>query len=219
MKKYRTLQRMLLGLFVWVLFAASLPAKDSPQCRPSLGQAHVQFTFAKGSAPKMPIKVTVTGISGFSEAPPVGAEVLVLPYPMGQPVTLKVVRSSPGRQLDAGVFGDPQIELEDATNTFLAFIPVPAGRNPDYPYDVALLWPAPLGGASLVKPSKDLPPGVDASTVLVSLNWHHSATVDGLISRFCCDNRHKASGCDYECTDIWQKVGKTWRRCHSSQPK
>ncbi len=194
----------IVSIAILMLTAGAYAAPKEVNCQQTLETGQVGFTYRDATSTGQPTHVRVD-VDEFKKAPPIGAEVLVLPYPKGEPVKLKVEKTS-------------HLKLEDATHTSLRRLTVSPNRNPDYPSNVLILWPIPAVAPRLVETPKALPPHVHADTVAAAVSWTGANSPDGLYVSYCCNDRKRATDCDYTCTETWQKVDNRWQLCNSSQP-
>jgi hypothetical protein len=149
----------------------------------------------------------------FDRKPAQGTTALVVPYPLGEAVRLKVLGAE--RQED----GSWLVRLEDAKATPLGKLQPGSDRRPEAPSDAAVLLPAPEGQVRLLSTtSGGLPPAVSPETVKAALDLDGDARPDVLLVEFCCGRRKTRHDCEYFCGETWQRVGKRWVRCRSWQP-
>ena len=149
----------------------------------------------------------------FDRKPAQGTTALVVPYPRGEAVRLKVLGAE--RQEDSSWL----VRLEDAKATPLAKLQPSGDRRPEAPSDAAVLWPAPEGQVRLLPvTAHGLPPEVSPETVKTALDLDGDAHPDVLLVEFCCGQRKTRRDCEYFCGETWQRVGKRWVRCRSWQP-
>lgn len=147
--------------------------------------------------------------------PSPGSEALVVPYPAGEPVRLKVLNAE--RQEDGASW---LVRLEDARSTSLRELRKSSGdRRPEAPSNAVVLWPAPKGPVRVVSPEpSDLPAEVKPAIVKAALDLDGDGHGDLLLVEFCCGQRATREACEYFCGETWQKIGKRWVRCSSWQP-
>lgn len=150
----------------------------------------------------------------FDRKPEQGTPALVVPYPRGEAVRLKVLGAE--RQEEGSSW---LIRLEEAKATPLRKLQPESGRRPEAPSNAVVLWPAPKGQVRLLSAvSGGLPPEVSPETVKAALDLDGDAHPDILLVEHCCGQRTTRRDCEYFCGETWQRVGKRWVRCGSWQP-
>lgn len=158
-------------------------------------------------------RVEVAGVF-FPRRPVPGSEALVMPYPLGDAVRLRIEGAS--HEHGAGPWG---VRLAAATQTSLRSLSPQGDRSREAPSAAVVLWPAPEHAPQRVLPSPaELPPAVGARTVKVALDLDGDSAADALVVEFCCDDRSAREACEYRCGETWQRVGESWRRCSSWEP-
>ncbi|MEE8526523.1 MAG: hypothetical protein V3T72_21520, partial [Thermoanaerobaculia bacterium] len=150
-------------------------------------------------------RVEVSGVF-FGREPETGSRALVLPYPGGEAVRLRIAQAAlvPGAPPPALWF----VELEEASHTSLKDLQaVDPGRRPEYPRDAVVIWPVPAGAVALVDAAnQELPPGVRAPVVRTAVDLTADGSADLLVVEFCCGDRSRRNECDYHCGETWQRL-------------
>ncbi len=166
-------------------------------------------------------KIQITNIFGFKSKPELNSNVIVLPYPKGEGVKLKIVSAQYQHipeMPEAGSYW--AVNLEDASNTPLKNLK-PYLLH-DYVSYAAIMWPVPPHGVKVIKvvPS-DLPPNVFSETTQVAIDLDNDKKADALVVEFACENRHvnpRKTSTDYTCSETWQKVNDKWLLCDQANP-
>lgn len=169
-------------------------------------------------------EIKVTNVVAFKRKPVVGSKVTVIPLAAGiPPLDLRIVKAE--KREDACDEGLPawwEVELEPIKlKEFFDFEPA-AGRAAQFPFDVAVLYPAvkvarQMNKGQLVKGM--LPKGVAINTVKAALDLTDDGKPDVVIVEYCCgDAKKPADGCDYACGKTFKKFRNTWRLVDTSAP-
>lgn len=161
-------------------------------------------------------KIRVENIFDFKSKPKIGSETTVLPYPQGKPVALKITSAKFKRIENVESYWE--VSLEDASHTSLKDIKPTGHRNPDFPSDVVVLWPA-KDKARIAKIPAALPRNVYRKTVKTAIDLDSNDKADILIVEFNCRHRNESSAkADLTCGETWQKTNNKWILCSSFTP-
>jgi hypothetical protein len=121
------------------------------------------------------------------------------------------IRSSEPSEYPEGAW-DARLELPEATASALL------GERPSLP--ALLLWPASGAAAKAVQPAAgDAPYGVLPESIQIAVDSDGDGRADVLELSYCCKQPSQTEACEYICGGYWQKTGKTWVQCESTQPE
>jgi hypothetical protein len=167
-------------LLTSICFASKVLALG-PQC---------PLTVATADLSKDGSKTQVVNVFGFKKKPTLNSQALVLPYPQGRSMKLKITKASVGAEEGMKMV---EVQLEDASATSLKEIKPTAGRSEESPSSVAVLWPLPSDQPKMVPVNgKDLPAKVAPSIVKASIDLDGNGSTDALLVEFCCETRKPA---------------------------
>ena len=199
----------ILFLIVGFLIAPSSVQSEGGICPRVVGEAVV---YKEGN------HIRVTNIFGFDTTKPdLYSDLMVLPYPKGVPVALKIISV---RKESSGEYSWWVVSLEDASKSLLKDLKPLGPPYRNNLWSAVVLWPSPRKIPSIVKHNpKDLPKGVFSNTVKAAVDLDNDGKADALLVEFDCEDRQKNTlHADSNCGETWQKLDGKWILCDSITP-
>jgi hypothetical protein len=169
-------------------------------------------------------EVKVANVFGFKRRPVLGSKVTVIPLGAGvPPLDLRIVKAVEKEDAcDESLPNWWEVELEPIKlREFFDAEPL-ARRAAEFPFDVAVLYPAVKGARQIDKSrlvKSELPKGVALDTVTAALDLTDDGKPDVLFVEYCCgDEKRPADDCDYTCGKTYMKSGNSWKLVDTSAP-
>ena len=193
----------------------------------TIGQATVWRTSDNknggGSAVGPWKEVQVTNVFGFKKKPIVGSKVTIVPLDVDlAPFDLKIIRLTAQKTCYDSLPVWWEVDLEPVTARNVFEIAPTTNRSAEYPFDVAVIYPAVSRARQLARgrlTREMLPRGVAVSTVKAAIDLTNDQKPDVLIIEYCCGKPSQPpDACDYTCSKTFKKVGRAWTLIDTSGP-
>ena len=178
---------------------------------------------ADDSSPQAWKEATIENIFGFKASPSLNEMATVVPISNEvDKFELEIVKTKQEEGCTPTEDEWWSVELEPFELSMLSAVSVPASRNPEYPFDVVVIYPA-QKIANLLDinkiPQENLPKGVFKNTVEAAIDLTGTGGPDAIISEFCCSDASKPKNmCDYVCGKTFEKTEDSWLLKDSSNP-
>jgi hypothetical protein len=114
-----------------------------------------------------------------------------------------------------------EVELEPLTQKQVFDAPSPRERNPAYPFDVVVIYPAVKIAHEMRKDQLNremLPRGVSINTVKAAIDLNDDRKPDVVVVEYCCLQTQQPPECDYTCGKTFKKVKNIWKLFDSYAP-
>ena len=167
-------------------------------------------------------QITIQGVS-FKTQPRVGNAVTVIALGSGiPPFELRILKAErKDNPCDESLPDFWEVELEALTQREFFDAPSPRERNPVYPFDVVVLYPAVKIARQIGKEQLNremLPKGVSINTVKAAIDLNDDRKPDVVVVEYCCQAAQKPGECDYTCGKTFKKVRNLWKLVDSYTP-
>ena len=168
-------------------------------------------------------EIIITNIFGFKRRPAIGDKVTVIPLVSDvSPLDLRIIKAERKEDCNERLPAWWAVELEPIKlKKFFDIEPIP-NRASEYPFDVAVIYPAVRGARQIEKRHLTkgmLPKGVSVTTVKAAIDLTDDRKPDIVIIEYCCgDTKKPADECDYTCGKTFKKVRNTWKLVDTSAP-
>lgn len=161
-------------------------------------------------------EIKITNIFEFKRRPATAAKVTIVPLAVNiSPLDLKILKVEKKENACEGLPAGWGVELEPIQLKEFFEIAPTADRAAEFPFDVAVLYPAVKYARQIKKEHlarANLPKGVALNTVKAALDLTADGKPDVVIVEYCCDDTKKrADGCDYTCGKTFKRVPNTWK--------
>ncbi len=169
-------------------------------------------------------EIKIINIFGFKRRLAVGEKATVIPLDTDiSPLDLRIIKAekveNPCNKRMPGVW---EVELEPITQKKFFEIEPLLNRADEYPFDVALIYPAVKAARQLKKDQLTnamLPKGIAINSVKAALDLTGDGKPEVVILEYCCDNPSKpVTECDYTCGKTFTKVKNTWKLIDTYTP-
>jgi hypothetical protein len=164
--------------------------------------------------------------AGWKTGPKVGTEITVIPLGVAiAPIALKITKAEYGSdRCDDNLPWLWDLEVEPVTQPAFREAQALSGRHPEYPFDVAVIYPAnpsarAVGRSHLTRAM--LPKGVPLRIVHAVIDLDGDGAPELLKTEFCCEKPSapaQSGRCNYTCSEIYERVGRVWRLRDSQAP-
>ena len=167
-------------------------------------------------------RITITGVT-LKTSPRVGDAVTVIALGSGiAPFELRILKAEHKQNpCDEALPAFWEVELEALTQKQMFDALSPRERNPAYPFDVVVIYPAVKIARQIGNDQLDremLPKGVPINTVKAAIDLNDDRKPDVVVVEYCCQETQKPGECDYTCGKTFKKVRNLWKLIDSYTP-
>ncbi len=167
-------------------------------------------------------EIEIANIS-FKKEPVVGKRVTVIPLQANlDPLDVKILKTQKQENsCDQRLPAYWEIDLEPIEQKEFFEIETTPNRRAEYPFDVAIVYPAVKFARALKKEqltSDMLPKGVAVNTVFAAIDMTNDQRPDMVIVRYCCTDSKKSPEECSTCSATYRRASNSWELIDSSSP-
>ena len=170
-------------------------------------------------------EVSITNLFGFKRKPVIGDLVTVVPIGADIPAfELRILNAKPTENpCDKRLGNWWEVELDRVNQTAVHQAGAIAGRSPEFPFDVVVIYPSVRFAREIARDQlnrQTLPKRVTVQTVKAAIDVTADRIPDIVVTSYCCQHPTKPPGerCNYTCGKTFGRVGKIWKLFDTSAP-